>query len=317
MPPKKNAKKEAKPKKDPLKKAANATFGLKNKNRSTKVQAKIRQIEENAKNSGRDKRAEALQKRREEEKRAAEQAKAEVAALFKPVPKKKPVQNANITRFEDVKESQRIDLYRDVRDDTSKLPPEKRPWTGTDIVCMFFLEAAETGKYGWLWQCPNGNDTCIYRHALPQGYILQKDRKKGKDDKSNQISLEEFIEIERHRLGEKQTPLTEEVFAEWKKKRLAQREAEAAKGKEKDSRPVGKSALTGREYFERNKDAITQSDATADEENWDFTALRRETEALEAAAENQDDSGELKPEAQPEQTEQSEQTEETTVAAAA
>jgi hypothetical protein len=43
----------------------------------------------------------------------------------------------------------------------------------TDIICKFFLDAVETNKYGWLWSCPNG-DTCIYRHALPHGYILKK-----------------------------------------------------------------------------------------------------------------------------------------------
>lgn len=44
----------------------------------------------------------------------------------------------------------------------------------SEIVCKFFLEAAEKGKYGWNWTCTNG-DRCKYKHCLPPGYILNKD----------------------------------------------------------------------------------------------------------------------------------------------
>lgn len=40
-------------------------------------------------------------------------------------------------------------------------------------ICMFFLEAVEKSKYGWFWSCPNGT-SCIYRHALPPGFVLKK-----------------------------------------------------------------------------------------------------------------------------------------------
>ncbi|KAL2311937.1 mRNA export protein Mep33 [Schizosaccharomyces pombe] len=282
MPPKKAAKGKGDPgkaaKKDPTKKAADATFGLKNKNRSTKVQAKIRQIEQNAAASGSKdaKRQEALRKRREEEKRAAEAAKAEVAALFNAIPKKQTPQNF-LTRKEEVKESQKIDLYSDVRDQQTDLPLEKRPWINTDIVCKFFLEACETGKYGWLWQCPNGNMTCIYKHALPYGYVLSRDKKK--DDTKEEISLEAFIEIERHRLGPNLTPVTEENFKKWsdgRRDRILKQAEER-----RSNRAVGRSNLSGREYFESNKDKTHE--VVGDEEDWDFSALRRETEALAEA----------------------------------
>ncbi|OZC07641.1 hypothetical protein X798_05358 [Onchocerca flexuosa] len=66
----------------------------------------------------------------------------------------------------------------------------------TDIVCKYFLEAVENSKYGWFWECPNG-DSCIYRHALPPGYVLKKDRKKLEEHKRlNEITLEELIEKE-------------------------------------------------------------------------------------------------------------------------
>jgi hypothetical protein len=33
------------------------------------------------------------------------------------------------------------------------------PRTTTDIVCKYFIEAIETQKYGWFWECPNGETT--------------------------------------------------------------------------------------------------------------------------------------------------------------
>ncbi|VDL66984.1 unnamed protein product, partial [Nippostrongylus brasiliensis] len=67
----------------------------------------------------------------------------------------------------------------------------------TTIVCKYFIQAVEDSKYGWFWECPNGGDKCMYRHCLPEGYVLKKDRKKMEElDKENQISLEELIEKE-------------------------------------------------------------------------------------------------------------------------
>ncbi|EPY49177.1 mRNA export protein Mep33 [Schizosaccharomyces cryophilus OY26] len=290
MPPKKAAAQgkgkapEPKPKKDPSKKVADATFGLKNKNRSTKVQTKIKQIEQNANstNSKEAKRQEVMRKRREEEKKAAEQAKAEVSALFNAIPKKNNGEQY-VNRKEEVKESQKIDLYSDVRDIQTDLPPEKRPWVNTDIVCKFFLEACEQGKYGWLWQCPNGNMACIYKHSLPRGYVLARDKKKG-DNEKEEISLEAFIEIERYRLGTNLTRVTEENFKQWcdkRKDRLAKEAEERRK-----NRPTGRGNMTGREFFQRNKGKVKENLDIEGEENWDFSALRRETEALRDTQEN-------------------------------
>lgn len=41
--------------------------------------------------------------------------------------------------------------------------------TTTDKVCKYFIQAIEDGKYGWFWICPNGGDSCMYKHALPPG----------------------------------------------------------------------------------------------------------------------------------------------------
>lgn len=41
----------------------------------------------------------------------------------------------------------------------------------TDKVCKFFVSAIEEGKYGWFWDCPNG-EKCMYQHKLPPGYVF-------------------------------------------------------------------------------------------------------------------------------------------------
>lgn len=61
-------------------------------------------------------------------------------------------------------------------------------------VCKYFLEAIENNKYGWFWVCPAGGDSCMYRHALPPGFVLKKDKKK--EEKEEEISLEELVENE-------------------------------------------------------------------------------------------------------------------------
>ena len=44
----------------------------------------------------------------------------------------------------------------------------------TEIICKYFLDAVENNKYGWFWQCPAGGKDCMYRHALPPGFVLKK-----------------------------------------------------------------------------------------------------------------------------------------------
>lgn len=36
----------------------------------------------------------------------------------------------------------------------------------TDIICKYFLEAIENGKYGWFWECPNGGTQSIVFLAI-------------------------------------------------------------------------------------------------------------------------------------------------------
>ncbi len=54
----------------------------------------------------------------------------------------------------------------------------------------------DTLRFGWFWECPNG-ERCMYRHALPPGFMLKSQRKAAEAAaKANVISLEEFLEVE-------------------------------------------------------------------------------------------------------------------------
>jgi len=175
------------------------------------------QAQAQANKSAQEKKKEAEKARREKEKAAAEQARKEVAELFKPVQVQKVpfgvdpktvlcvfykqgnCEKGNKCKFSHdlsvERKSAKKDIYSDSRDaaaaqaaedekknDTmDKWDEEKlrkvvlskhgNPRTTTDKVCKYFIEAVENKKYGWFWVCPNGGDKCMYRHALPPGYV--------------------------------------------------------------------------------------------------------------------------------------------------
>ncbi|KUI58601.1 Translation machinery-associated protein 46 [Cytospora mali] len=158
--------------------------------------------------------------------------------------------------------------------------------TSTDKVCKYFIQAIEEGKYGWFWICPNGGDKCMYKHALPPGFVLktkeQRAAEKALMDKSplKTLTLEEFLESERHKLTGKLTPVTPETFAEWKKQRLNKKAAEEQARKAKEA--------TGRMLFESGNWRTEESDVESDDDEpdeaedsaWNLQKLRDETEAL-------------------------------------
>ena len=152
------------------------------------------------------------------------------------------------------------------------------PKTTTDKVCKFFIEAVENQKYGWFWQCPNG-EKCMYQHKLPPGFVLktkeQRAAEKALMDKSplNTLTLEDFLESERHKLTGTLTPVTPETFAKWKKERMDKKAAEEEARKLKEA--------TGRAMFEtgdwKGSDSEDDSDDD-DDDGFNLEALRRETE---------------------------------------
>lgn len=87
------------------------------------------------------------------------------------------------------------------------------------------------------------------------------------------LTLEDWLESERHKLTGELTPVTPETFAAWKKARLDKKAAEdqAAKAKE----------ATGRSLFESGnwRDEDESSD-DEDDDAWNLESMRRETEKL-------------------------------------
>jgi hypothetical protein len=151
------------------------------------------------------------------------------------------------------------------------------PKTTTDKVCKYFIEAVENGKYGWFWTCPNGGDQCKYRHSLPPGFVLktkeQRAAEKALMDKSPMatLTLEDFLESERHKLTGDLTPVTPETFAKWKQERLDKKAAEAEAQKMKEA--------TGRALFEKGDWQLSEDEDDEDDDGaWNLEALRRETE---------------------------------------
>ncbi|KAJ5670493.1 Translation machinery-associated protein 46 [Penicillium maclennaniae] len=155
------------------------------------------------------------------------------------------------------------------------------PRTTTDKVCKYFIEAVENQKYGWFWTCPNGGDKCMYKHSLPPGFVLktkeQKAAEKALMDKSplNTLTLEDWLESERHKLTGKLTPVTPKTFAEWKKSRLDKKAAELEAQTAKEA--------TGRSMFESGdwKDNESSDDESdEDDDTWNLETLRKETERI-------------------------------------
>ena len=151
------------------------------------------------------------------------------------------------------------------------------PKTTTDKVCKYFIDAVENGKYGWFWTCPNGGDQCKYRHSLPPGFVLktkeQRAAEKALMDKSPMatLTLEDFLESERHKLTGELTPVTPETFAKWKQERLDKKAAEAEAQKMKEA--------TGRALFEKGDWQLSEDEDDEDDDGaWNLEALRRETE---------------------------------------
>ncbi|KAK9473447.1 uncharacterized protein V1510DRAFT_415061 [Dipodascopsis tothii] len=315
MPPKNKPEKAQVAKKQQA--VADKTFGLKNKNKSAKVQKFVQQVESQGV-SGLQKKKEAEKARREAEKKAAEKARAESAALLNPavqvqkVPfgvdpktvvcayfKKGVCTKGNKCKFShnlDVeRKTQKKDLYTDDREkkknemddwDDEKLKSvieskHGNPKTTTNIVCKYFIEAVENRKYGWFWVCPNGGDKCQYRHSLPSGFTLKTNEQKAAERHAASlkpvITLEDFLETERHKLGSNLTPVTLESFTKWKADRIEKKKAEAEGQKKKDE-----AARSGKWLFEHGKFDKDDSDEDDDDDAaWNMDDLRRRADSVD------------------------------------
>ncbi|KAI9037224.1 translation machinery-associated protein TMA46 [Aspergillus affinis] len=182
---------------------------------------------------------------------------------------------------EDKKKEDTIDSWDEEKLRKVIMSKHGNPRTTTDKVCKYFIEAVENQKYGWFWVCPNGGDKCMYKHSLPPGFVLktreQRAAEKALMDKSplNTLTLEDWLESERHKLTGELTPVTPETFAAWKKDRLNKKAAEEQARKAKEA--------TGRSMFESGdwKDEDESSEDEDDDDGaFNLEALRKETEKI-------------------------------------
>eukprot|EP00741_Cyanophora_paradoxa_P003449 tig00000704_g3350.t1 len=301
MPPKDEKKKQ--------KVIEDKTFGMKNKNKSSKVQKFIQNLQQQAKPPvRRDPNAQPSVKDKKEEEKKRQQ---ELLMLFKPVVEKQKIpapgedpkgiicqffkqgqcQKGSKCKFSHdlavERKGAKIDVYtdrRDAKDETmeqwtdeklrevvdSKQGSENKNLP-TAIICKFFLQAIEDKKYGWFWECPNG-PKCQYRHALPPGYVLKSKDAAKEDDEDDGLTLDELIEEERKKVVGK-TPVTWETFKKWKEEKEARKKETAEK--EAQEKKEGKRQMTGRDLFVFNPEMFVDDDEAAEDYERDEDADAR------------------------------------------
>jgi len=91
------------------------------------------------------------------------------------------------------------------------------------------------------------------------------------------LTLEDFLESERHKLTGELTPVTPETFAKWKAERMDKKAAE-------EQARLAKEA-TGRAMFEKGDwnargDEDEEDEGEDEDDTWNMEKLRQETEAL-------------------------------------
>lgn len=86
------------------------------------------------------------------------------------------------------------------------------------------------------------------------------------------LTLEDFLESERHKLTGTLTPVTPESFAKWKQDRMSKKAAEEQARNAKEN--------TGRSLFESGK-WKDEDDSDDDDDAWNLEKLRRETDAIQ------------------------------------
>ena len=192
--------------------------------------------------------------------------------------------------------SAKIDIYSDPRDRNGK--PEWR----TDITCTFFLDAVEKNLYGWLWECPNGGDKCVYTHALPPGYVLQREKKElekaALDQSDDELTIEEKIEEERAKLpSDGLTPVTLATFMEWKKRKAERKQKELEEKMKEEVKKAGAKGgagiLSGRALFKYDPTLFQDDEAAAagdvyEERNEEEEEDKQEEGVIEGGADDAD-----------------------------
>uniref|UniRef100_A0A182WFG4 Zinc finger CCCH domain-containing protein 15 n=1 Tax=Anopheles minimus TaxID=112268 RepID=A0A182WFG4_9DIPT len=259
MPPKKapstSKKTEAKKKEKIIE---DKTFGLKNK-KGAKQQKFISQVEKQVKSGGQHNLNQTTNAKKEEKEKKLKEQK-ELAKLFKPVATQKLEVGADpksvLCAFFKQGTCTKGDKCKFSHDPAVERKSEKRS-IHVDMRDADANDTIENWSEEKLAECPNG-EKCIYRHALPPGYVLKKDKKKAEAQKE-EISLVDLIERERAALGPSQTRVTLESFLSWKKRKIQEKKDRLQKEEQrklKDFKAGRQNGLSGREMFSFNPDLV-------------------------------------------------------------
>lgn len=128
--------------------------------------------------------------------------------------------------------------------------------------------------------------TLLFKYTDCRSFVLktkeQRAAEKALLDKSplKTLTLEDFLESERHKLTGTLTPVTPETFAKWKQDRMDKKAAEDQARKAKEN--------TGRAMFESGKWQEEDESESEDEDDvWNLEKLRQETEAVRTRKEEE------------------------------
>ncbi|OIR58052.1 MAG: CCCH-type zinc finger-containing protein [Amphiamblys sp. WSBS2006] len=247
-------------KKEKKKEFEDKTFGLKNKNKSNKVKKYIDGLQKNIISSKEsDKKKKEAPKKKEDEIAALFQTVEEIqkvppgvdpkSILCDSFKKGKCTKGKRCAFSHDLlleNKKAKINLYADPREKRGLIDAKK---LSEYVICKYFMEAVEQKHYGWFWICPNGGDKCPDVHAFPEGYVIEEPLV---EDEARELTMEEFIETEREKLGKTGTPVTAETFSQWMKEHPYRYE----RGLQKKKR------LTGRELFSQKPDMFQDDECT-------------------------------------------------------
>lgn len=303
MPPKKNAGQNKTDQKKKEKVLEDKTFGMKNK-KGKKQQQQIQQIKGQIQGNQKDRQKELDEKKKLQDAKKAQKdelnllfrptqtvaagadPKSVLCSFFVQGTCQKGAKCKFSHDMSLANKSEKRSLYTDKRDadeaekkpdegmdswDQNKLEEvinekhgEKNTRQTSSQICKHFLKAVDKNVYGWFWECPNGGK-CLYRHALPPGFILKRDVVKGEE--KDELTIEELIDIERKKLGSNTTKVTLETFTAWKNKKLKEKKdklIESTKKKKKDFKQGKLLGYSGREMFAYKPELAMDDDEEAE-----------------------------------------------------
>jgi len=234
------------------------TFGMKNKNKSKKVQKFIAQVNHAAANKFVDKKEEKKKNAAKDRKQAKKDHDAEIAALFDVVPDKKKKKKA----FDD---------------DDAPAEAEEEELDIDNVEAFLAKMGIEAPK-------PEGRRK-LARQRRDASANAAEDRRLQRLADRDGKSVEEKLELVRKQLA-LDVPVNKDTFLEWKKGRDARRkqdDEEAEAKAKKQTKRGGKSLLSGRQLFEFHEDIFVDDAAAGGKDQYalEFEDAEAATVALE------------------------------------